>query len=268
MVHTLLRQCRALIDTGSARFAWRLTALDTLLILGCLALALAAGLPVDWGFGERKPITVASFLQLLLIAAIAREIRRERLPGKGAGLWRALAFLFVLLAVDDLFRLHESIDHLICRWCGFDPSGPADYIDDGLIVLYGVIGVCMLAAYWREALILRAAPKVFIAAISCAFCMVVVDAIGNDDFLLSRLPSFAGRDGLEVVEESLKIYAEACFAASFAAALRRLRMHGVSPWENETAFGAPPATRCGTDTDLGHCERMPVPANGNEHYIT
>ncbi|MGR3624966.1 MAG: hypothetical protein ACU0A0_01605 [Limimaricola sp.] len=194
-----------------------------------LALAVATGLALgdlDHQFRESGIVTYTSAALLALAAATSLRIGRQRRAGASLSLrdprivWTAIGLGFVWLALDDLAQIHENLDRLVHRLAGIEETPFTDRLDDVIILAYGVIGAAIMWAYRSE---LRRFPVMlgWLAAGAVLLVLqVVLDVLLNDDawvlfsgFSTAR-PDLAHDLG-EIVEESVKLLAEACFLSAF-----------------------------------------------------
>jgi hypothetical protein len=71
--------------------------------------------------------------------------RRRR---SSSSFWRTLGVVMIVLAVDDLYRLHESIDHAWHRMTGLDPKYSfTASLDNWIVASYGVVAALL---FWRH----------------------------------------------------------------------------------------------------------------------
>src|SRR5688572_8644512 len=62
--------------------------------------------------------------------------------------WIILGALLVYLGLDDMFKIHESIDHAWHRATGLDPKhGPTAKLDNWIVASYGLIAALL---FWRH----------------------------------------------------------------------------------------------------------------------
>ncbi len=199
---------------------FRLLLIVLAVIFGCMLLSYPFELHLGWGFQEMRPVTWISFFQLLLVGFISQHIFLVRKnESSSAKLWHLLSIFFIFLAFDELLRFHESIDHRICDLFGFDRYGPADHIDDVIILLYGVFGAFLLIKYFSEVMIFKKVTKVFIFAAIFAVFMVIFDLLGGRQGEMHLY--FKGEDLtfilrlFDIIEESCKSLSEVCFVGAF-----------------------------------------------------
>lgn len=154
-------------------------------------------------FGEGKPGTLLSVGLLAASALLCHTLYRRLAPLSHAHVWLALAFLFLLTALDDLFKFHEKLDALLLSTLGFDTEGRLDSLDDILVALYAVPAALLVLTSARN-YFLRLRWTVLILAAACILFagMVAIDMIAEHD---------AG-------EETVKLLAAALIFAGVAAA--------------------------------------------------
>lgn len=121
---------------------------------------------------------------------------------------------FVFLSFDELLRIHETIDHTIHKIIGIKANDVTDYLDDLLIIGYGIFFLWILVKGVAETkYFLRAVPYFIFATLSAGISMGF-DVVGSSKPLLQNL--FGEEKVLwaitwfDVVEETAKILAE-CF---------------------------------------------------------
>lgn len=202
------------------------------LVLAALAVA-AAGLVAGWiardpldHFEEGGPLTWYSAAQLLAAAVLCRRIRRQRpAAAPGRRLWTALGLGFVFLALDELLKLHERIDAAAHALLSLRQTAMSDRIDDLLVLAYALAGAALLWR-WRDALRRHGALWRYLAAgLALTLAMVAADIVSDSPELLRRITAGPARWGaaLVVVEETVKLLAEAVLLAGIAHAARRER---------------------------------------------
>lgn len=127
-------------------------------------------------FRERKAGTYLSFVNLLATAVVSALIARRLRPAPVARFWWLMAALFVWVAADDLFTIHEEIDRTVHALLGLDPDHDVtDHFDDLIVAGYGVVAVALAHAY-REHLASFPWMLVILAAASLLFvAMIVLD---------------------------------------------------------------------------------------------
>ena len=134
-------------------------------------------------------------------------------------MWKYLGYGFIYLAFDDLLRFHEEIDHMICKIFSWDKHGPADKIDDFIIVIYGLIAFGILVKHFKEALNFKSGFLFFLGAIFFAIITTGSDLLGGMTGPLSNivnqenLPSVLRT--LDIIEETAKSLAEVFFVGAF-----------------------------------------------------
>lgn len=141
----------ATISISPFSFATAIIAVDALFILAGVPFYVHEDWPVYGGahyLGEKGPLTFLSFLQLAAIAVVAWMIFQARSTGadkfspkQPAFLWAIVSCGFMLLAVDEMFQVHERIDYAVHDLLALDPTPVTDRLDDVIVGLYGLIGV-------------------------------------------------------------------------------------------------------------------------------
>ena len=192
-------------------------------ILLCMALSYPLNLQLGWGFQEGRPVTWLSFFFLLLVGFISLEIFKFKKisdnQNKNIKMWKYLGIGFIYLAFDDLLIFHEEIDHTICKIFGFDKHGPADKIDDVIIVIYGIIMLSILIKYFSESIKFKKSYVFFGFAILMTIISTICDLSGgmtgplSTHFNADSLPKVL--KGLDIVEETAKSFAEVFFIGAF-----------------------------------------------------
>ena len=187
-------------------------------------------------FSEGGFITKLSGFQLLVIAWLSYKIFQARRVKRRHSLWRdssavwlivALAFLF--LTVDDLFMIHENIDDLIHEVFNMQETALTDRIDDFIVGLYGLAGIGVLFIFRDELKAYREAFPFFIFGFVLFFIMVPLDMLINRNDILPLIFDHDQVDVLNIwitlVEDSLKVFAEAFFILGFYAILQKAKQH-------------------------------------------
>lgn len=206
------------------------TFLLSLVYVDFLAVVLALGLGFAWHrnptayTGEGDPITWLSFAHLLVISGLAGGVFYARTGGSlrlavwrhPAFVWLLIALGFLFLAVDEVAKIHESLDRFVHRLLQHPETALSDRLDDAILLGYGVSGAVVLYVYRAELIYYRAV----LPLVTCGFVLFVfmglLDALVNrpDVFLFMGI-SQEGSDSLGKwlggVEEGLKILAEAAF---------------------------------------------------------
>lgn len=196
--------------------------------VGLLALLIgvALGQP-DHQFGESGIVTYFSAALLVGAAWFARQVWRLRRPETPSlrdprTIWLAASLGFAFLTLDELLRIHESVDDLAHRAFSLVETGWSDRIDDLVLVGYLIVG---LALVWRcrgELWRFRAAAPLAALGAGLTALMVAMDVVSNRDDILRWLLEDAARAGrialaLSIAEDVAKLFAE----AALVLALRR-----------------------------------------------
>ena len=206
------------------------TFLLSLVYMDFLAVLLALGLGFAWHqnptayTGEGDPITWLSFAHLLVISGLAGGVFYCRTGGNlDLAVWRHPAFVwllitlgFLFLAVDEVAKIHESLDRFAHRLLQRPETALTDRLDDAILLGYGLSGMAVLYAYRSELISYRPVLPLVICGFVLFLFMGLLDALVNrpDVFLfmgISQEGSASLGKWLGGVEEGLKILAEAAF---------------------------------------------------------
>lgn len=213
----------------------------SIVFIDVIALTAAAltGNPPDRYFKEAMPITWLSFVQLLAVAAISWHIYTLRKKAYGSHnprslhiLWLIIAAGFVFLAVDEIAKIHEGIDHLIHMILRMEETGLTDRIDDVIVLGYGLVGIGVLYYFRHEMKNFTSAMPLLIVGFALMFLMVATDIATNRKDILSSLVSEPYLSAtlypwLGVMEEALKILAEAALLGGFYCCLLIAKKQGT-----------------------------------------
>ena len=202
----------------------------SLVYVDFLAVLLALGLGFAWHqnptayTGEGDPITWLSFAHLLVTGCLAGGVFYCRTGGSlDPAVWRHPAFVwllialgFLFLAVDEVAKVHESLDRFVHRLLQRPETALTDRLDDAILLGYGLVGVAVLYAYRSELLSYRPVLPLVTCGFVLFLFMGLLDALVNrpDVFLfmgISQEGSASLGKWLGGVEEGLKILAEAAF---------------------------------------------------------
>ena len=206
------------------------TFLLSLVYVDFLAVLLALGLGFAWYqnptayTGEGDPITWLSFAHLLVTGGLAGGVFYCRTGGgldlavwrQPAFVWLLMALGFLFLAVDEVAKVHESLDRFVHRLLQRPETALSDRLDDAILLGYGLVGVAILYAYRSELISYRAILPLVICGFVLFLFMGLLDALVNrpDVFLfmgISQEGSASLGKWIGGVEEGLKILAEAAF---------------------------------------------------------
>ncbi len=205
----------------------------SLVYLDLLAVVLALGLGFAWHqnptayTGEGDPITWLSFVHLLVISGLAGGVFYGRTGGsQDPAMWRQPTFVwllialgFLFLAVDEVAKIHESLDRFVHRLLQRPETALTDRLDDAILLGYGLSGAAVLYAYRSELVYYRAVLPLVVCGFVLFIFMGLLDTLVNrpDVFLFMGI----GQGGSESlgkwlggVEEGLKILAEAAFLSA------------------------------------------------------
>ena len=206
------------------------TFLLSLVYIDFLAVLLALGLGFAWHqnptayTGEGDPITWLSFAHLLVTGSLAGGVFYCRTGGNlDLAVWRHPAFVwllialgFLFLAVDEVAKIHESLDRFVHRLLQRPETALTDRLDDAILLGYGLSGMAVLYAYRSALISYRTVLPLVICGFALFLFMGLLDALVNrpDVFLfmgISQEGSASLGKWLGGVEEGLKILAEAAF---------------------------------------------------------
>ena len=216
------------LSTRTALFA--LLSINAAVVI--LALLFAPARDPLWHFEELHAVTWFSFAQLLLIAAVARQIYRlERGQAKGhvwqapEFIWLLIAIGFAYLAVDEIAMLHENIDYALHSIAGFKESAYSDRLDDAIIGAYGVVGLVVLWKRRHYLMAFSASLPYFASGYFLLFVMVVLDAVTNRRDVVQALFADVHTETLALLvlkaaEDGTKVFAEATFLIGFHKCIR------------------------------------------------
>jgi len=226
----------------------RVDSVALLALVGCvLAASVVIGLISGAGpaayLGEWTAATLVSGGQLLLTAAllgriflrrrgawIKRASEQTRVPPYA--MWAVMASGFLFLAADELFELHERTDLFIHSAMALRETPLSDRIDDGIVVVYALLGLMIMRRGRSELALFRAAWPALRLAFFFLFAMVVFDLLTNRWFVprgidpdSQTIKTLAGWG--TVAEESLKLLGGAMFIIAFAAVWRAASAMGT-----------------------------------------
>ena len=206
------------------------TVLLCLVYADFLAVLLALGLGFAWHqnptayTGEGDPITWLSFAHLLVTGSLAGGVFYCRTGGSlDPAVWRQPVFVwllialgFLFLAVDEVAKVHESLDRSVHRFLQRPETALSDRLDDAILLGYGLVGAAVLYVYRSELLSYRTVLPLVVCGFVLFLFMGLLDALVNrpDVFLfmgISQEGSVSLGKWLGGVEEGLKILAEAAF---------------------------------------------------------
>lgn len=220
----------------------------SVLLLNSIAVALSIFLGIQEEdilehMGERGILTSVSIAQLLIISLLSLRIffmlyknwknqlsQSQVLSNRffwqnSFTIWLISSLGFLLLTIDERYKIHERIDFKIHDFLQIEETGITDRIDDLIVFIYALIGIAILYVYREEIIKYRRAFSCIKYALVMVFVMILIDVISNrsdiielftnNPVLLSRIINW-----LTVIEESLKVFAEgyfiiACYAVLF-----------------------------------------------------
>jgi len=126
----------------------RLTVILILATLAATALAILPHPPRDWWRAgqEASTMTALSAILILLSAGFAHRVHKAHVATAPSPFqaWRWLSWGLIFLAVDEVFQVHEKLDQAINTLAGTGSAG--DWLDDALMIGYGLVAVAFLMA--------------------------------------------------------------------------------------------------------------------------
>jgi hypothetical protein len=171
------------------------------MIAGALALNMAAvaagGLYLATtgslgAFAEMGPITTLKVAESLAAAALGVFIYRRfwRQPGAEARPGAAGSFFWLIaglglgwLALDDYFQVHERVGAAL-----LGNSVPVlNHSDDAIVLGYGIIGLSLIAMFFREIMSSRPVVTLLVAGMFFGFVMLTVDFFVPERLFIAAL---------------------------------------------------------------------------------
>jgi hypothetical protein len=212
---------------------------DTIAIVIAIVMGIHKGNPI-LHFGEAHFITWVSVLQLLTTSFLSFGIFQTRRRTLGDFNWRSpfmvwlvISLGFFFLGMDDLFKIHESMDHRIHELFDLKQTALTDRFDDMIIGLYGLIGIIFLYACREEIKKYRQVFPFLIYGFVLLFIMVALDIVSNRKDILEKVVS---RDlvapihiCLSIAEDSIKVFGGSFFLVGFYGALQLSRRMDTKP---------------------------------------
>lgn len=211
-----------------------------LFLAGSVLMGLARGAGAAAYLGEWTVATFASAAQmvgcalLLTITCVRRrQFNLRECERRGSrtswALWALMAAGFLFLAADEVFEFHERFDLYVHSALSMVETPLSDRIDDGIVLLYGVIGLAVLSRGRSELCLLRAVWPVLRTAFFLLFAMVIFDLLTNRWFAPRGIDPESGAikslaQWGTVAEESLKLASGAMFVIAFAAVARAAKV--------------------------------------------
>ena len=158
---------------------------------------------------EWQPGTYLSALILVASGVLCWTIARSLAGAPFSRFWRTTALLFVWLALDDLFLIHETVDWWIHRLFAANPRHPITrHLDDLIVAAYGGVLAVWLAYRYR-------------ADLAALRWMVLILSAGGA--LFTAMVFFDLFDWNKTGEESLKVLAGTVIFIGFYAARLQLK---------------------------------------------
>ena len=184
------------------------------LIAGVLAVDMLAlfvatflhfGLDVSWAFSEfgfMNTINVAQLLTAGVLGLLSFRLfwlgPHERAPHSvrsGIFLWGAMGLGLTVFAFDDFFGVHERLGGWIAENANVLPVA-TNNADDIMTLMYGAIGLGVLAVFRHELFALRASSALLVAGVLAAGVMLATDAFAPGDAKALEFPAQVGAVGI------------------------------------------------------------------------
>ena len=202
---SVLRAVRVRVATLK-RFWGLITAV---LVVNAVALALAAFLhlerDVSWAlseFGFLNSLDAAELMMAGLLGALSFRLfwrgadkRASHAVRAGIFLWGVVGLGLMAFALDDFFGIHERTGGWIERNADLIPAA-TNNADDIITLMYGVIGLAVLAVFRKELFAVRASAALLVAGVLAAGMMLGTDAFGRGFVKTLEFPSQVTAVGL------------------------------------------------------------------------
>lgn len=179
---------------GFKIFFWAVIVFDLAFIAFSIWHGIKAESNPAYYFDEGRLGTRISILHLLAIgcaAFLTMWHRKAQSPWTGWRtpwlIWALIGAGFIFLAADDAFKIHEGIDDAIHKIFKLKVTAWSDRIDDGIIGLYGIVGMIALYLYRQELLRFKTILPFLILGFCAAFLQVALDMAGNRTDLVQML---------------------------------------------------------------------------------
>ncbi len=164
-------------------------------------------------FGEGRPGTTASVIAFLLGGITSVRVWRLLRPHSFGRFWFIAALGLFFLAIDEQFKVHETMDVVINGWLGADPDAPGpDRLDNLIVIAYAPVAGILAWPYRRALLRLR----MMIAMLGIGFVFFGAMAF-LDDGVWGTRANVAG-----AAEESFKLLSAVSIMNAMIAAKRAL----------------------------------------------
>ncbi len=176
--------------------------ITALLVLNALVLAITSyfflAQDADWALSEFGVLNSFDAAQLLLAGALGMLAFRlfwlgpnERAThGERAGifLWGAIGPGLIVFGFDDFFGVHERLGGWIARNADVIPLA-TNNADDIMTLIYGVIGLIILAVFRHELFTIRASAVLLVVGVLASAMMLGTDAFGHGPIKPLERPS-------------------------------------------------------------------------------
>lgn len=145
-------------------------------------------------FGEGRPGTYYSGLQLVASAVVAAVLARRAGRHPVRRFWWVVASAFLYLSLDEVFGLHEELDRGVHKLLGWHDRRHwlTDHLDDAFVALYGLIALAWADRHFERLVRLRWTALMLGVAFVCFVGMTVLDFAGLTAWLEDSLKLLAG----------------------------------------------------------------------------
>ncbi len=183
--------------------------ITALLVLNALVLAITSyfflAQDADWALSEFGVLNSFDAAQLLLAGVLGMLAFRlfwlgpnERAThGERAGifLWGAVGLGLIVFAFDDFFGVHERLGGWIARNADVIPLA-TNNADDIMTLMYGVLGLIILAVFRHELFTIRASAVLLVVGVLASAMMLGTDAFGHGPIKPLERPSQVAAVGI------------------------------------------------------------------------
>ena len=213
---------RSLVGGGRQRVStlrpmWGLIA--AVLALNALALASATylhfGQDASWAFSEFGLINSLDAAQLLMAGILGvlsfrlfwhgPSDRAAHATRTGIFLWGTVGLGLILFAFDDFFDVHERLGTWIARNADVLPVA-TNNADDIMTLMYGVLGLIVLATFRHELFEARASSALLVAGVLAAGLMLGTDAFAVGFIKALEFPAQVGAVALLLLALAVRYF--------------------------------------------------------------
>lgn len=207
----------------------RKSVLIIVLLINLSSILIAGNIYLHGGrnqFEEGQSLTYLSAAQLLIIALLALSTFMTRMrsssgsPLRGPQLiWAIVGTGFIYLSVDELYQIHEGIDHFVHSYFKLQETGLSDRLDDLIVGAYGLIGIGAFWIYRSEVWRFKQLAKLFVCGFVLLGLMIASDIVSDRFDIIPAIFEHNRAtfifNWLNFLEDAFKICAEAVFIACF-----------------------------------------------------